>query len=137
MRINNSYRLLSTPIPPLLLPKNVLLLFAVTTAICTPMKGYPVARIWEIFACEIWNPGLLTPKIQFREFTIPLTIIIIGIRNPSSTDKEYQIQYWDPKSSVRNPKSKTVLDHLTLIFQEILHWVVFACYQFSHSNIKN
>ena len=51
MRINKSYRL----------AKKVLL-FAVT-AIFHPMKGYPVAKIREIFACGIWNPGTRFSKV--------------------------------------------------------------------------
>ena len=43
----------------------------------------------EIFASGIKYLGLLKPGIQLKTSVIPLTI---GIRNPSSTDKESGIQ---------------------------------------------
>ena len=85
MRINNSHRLLSTPIP--LLPKKYCCL-QLLKPFFTPWKVIQWPESGKFLACRIWNPGLWTPKIQFKEFTMPLTI---GIRNPSSTLKEYRI----------------------------------------------
>ena len=53
----------------------------------------------------MWNPEswALEPGIQLKEYEIPLTI---GIRIPSSTDK-------NPESTAWNPEPKTVLDYLT------------------------
>lgn len=85
MRINNSHRLLCTPIP--LLPKKYCCL-QLLKPFFTPWKVIQWPESGKFFACGIWNPGLWTPNIQFKEFTMPLTI---GIRNPSSTLKEYRI----------------------------------------------
>ena len=73
-------------------------------------SGFP--GVLEIFSCGIrnwsrknllWNPEswALESGIQLKESGIPLTI---GIRNPSSTDKE---------SVTWNPEFKNVLDSLT------------------------
>ena len=47
----------------------------------------------------LWNPEswALESRLQFKEFGIPLTI---GIRNPSSTDKESGIQYLESEIHV-------------------------------------
>ena len=61
-------------------------------------------RFWEIFSCGMqnqrtfysWNPefSILELAIQLKESGIPLTI---GIRNPSSTDKDS-----NPALGIRN-----------------------------------
>ena len=62
-------------------------------------QGNPDSGIREMFASAIrnsgilsggiWNPGFWNPKLQLKETGIVLTI---GIRNPSSIDKETDIQ---------------------------------------------
>ena len=64
-----------------------------------PLWRNPDSSIWEIIACEIQNPGnscLCNPEswalqsgLQLKEYRIP---VIIGIRNPSSIDKETGFQ---------------------------------------------
>ena len=52
----------------------------------------------------------LETGIQLQESGIPLTI---GIRNPSSTEKDVESSTWNPEPTNLNPESKTVLDSLT------------------------
>ena len=61
------------------------------------------------------NPGawkflLVESGIQLKESEIPLTI---GIRNPSSTEKDLEPSTWNLESEAWNPESMTVLDSLT------------------------
>ena len=64
-----------------------------------------ISGIRENFVCGIRECQALESGIQLGESGILLTI---AIQNPRSTDKE-----WDPESTARNPRSKTVLDSLT------------------------
>jgi len=65
--------------------------------------------IWSL--C-FWNPEswALESPIQFKKFGIPPTI---GIRNPSSTDKNLEPSDWNPGSTAWDTESKTVSDSLT------------------------
>ena len=67
-------------------------------------------RIWDFFVCAIGNPGLWNVESSAQESGNPLPI---GIRNPSSTDKESKCSTLNPESTVSNPESKTVLDSLS------------------------
>jgi len=58
-----------------------------------------------LFECEICNPGLWNPESRI--------LLMIGIQNPSSTDKVPCTHTWNLESTVWNPESKTVLDSLT------------------------
>ena len=62
------------------------------------------------FSCGIRNPGTLEPWAwesgkQLKKSGI---LLIIGIENPSSTDKWYRIQYgpriWNPPYGIQKPK---------------------------------
>ena len=52
------------------------------------------------------SPSVMESEILGFGIRIPLTI---GIRNPSSTDKEKGIHTWNLGSTAWNPESKTVL----------------------------
>ena len=65
------------------------------------MRGNPDSAILDIFACGIRNPGLVESGIQLKESRISLTV---AIRNPSSTDKESEIQYL--KSRIHDMESR-------------------------------
>ena len=65
------------------------------------MQGNPDSAILDIFACGIRNPGLVESGIQLKESRISLTV---AIRNPSSTDKESEIQYL--KSRIHDMESR-------------------------------
>ena len=71
-----------------------------------------LSSIREIFAYTIRNPEscALESGIQFKESRNPLTI---GIRNPSSSDKESEFSTWNQESTSWNRESKTALDTLT------------------------
>ena len=77
------------------------------------------------FTCGIWNPGLWDPGRQLKKSGIQRKI---GIRNPSSSDKEFSI--WNPESTAWNPESKTVLDSLTRgdqIFERTGNLIAWIC----------
>ena len=65
------------------------------------MQGNPDSAILAIFACGIRNPGLVESGIQLKESRISPTV---AIRNPSSTDKESEIQYL--KSRIHDMESR-------------------------------
>ena len=68
------------------------------------MSGNRDSGIREIFACGIRNPG---SGIQFKESGFPVTIGIRNLkRNPDSS-------LWNPKSTLRNPETKSISDSLT------------------------
>ena len=76
------------------------------------------SRIQGTSTCGIWNPGLWDPGRQIKKSGIQRKI---GIRNPSSSDKEFSI--W-------NPESKTVLDSLTWgdqIFERTGNLIAWIC----------
>ena len=53
---------------------------------------------------------LVESGIQLKESGMLLTI---GIRNPSSTEKDFESSSWNLESTAWNPESKTVLESLT------------------------
>ena len=73
-------------------------------------------------SADVGNPEswALESRIQLKESGIPLTI---GIQNPSSTDKESEIQYLEsggihgvessPESRIQNPSLSWILLHGT------------------------
>ena len=54
------------------------------------VQGNSDFEIQEIFACEIWNPGLWNREYSPRD---PESHLRLESVNPSSTDKEFGIQY--------------------------------------------
>ena len=85
------------------------------------------SRIQGTFTCGIWNPGLWDPGRQLKKSGIQRKI---GIRNPSSSDKESGIPYLEsgvrsPESRAWNPESTTVLDSL----------LVYSLIKSVHSNL--
>ena len=51
--------------------------------------------------------GLRIPKIQLKEYGIPLTT---GIQNPSFHWERLEYSTWNPESTAWNPESKTLFD---------------------------
>ena len=87
---------------------------------CGTVSMFPVylsPHVRESGSRSLEKLGLRNPEswawesgIQPKKSRIPLTI---GIRNPSSTEKDLESSNWTPESTARNPESKTVLDSLT------------------------
>ena len=66
------------------------------TSVC-PMKGNIwILKSWKFFACKLCNPEsyALDSSIQLKEF-----LLVIGIQNPSSTDKESRIQFLESRAT--------------------------------------
>ena len=77
--------------------------------------GHFACRIWNLINFRLWNleSWSLESGIQLKESGIPLTI---GIRNPSSTEKEPGSSTWNLESTAWNPECTTVdvLDSLLI-----------------------
>ena len=61
------------------------------------MKGNIwILKSWKFFACKLCNPEsyALDSSIQLKEF-----LLVIGIQNPSSTDKESRIQFLESRAT--------------------------------------
>ena len=134
MRINNSYRLLSTPIP--LLPKRYCCLqllqpfFTPRKVIQWPESGKFLLVESGILGFELQKSNSRNSRchkqLEFR-IQVPLT-------------KSTESSTWNPESSVWNPEFKTVLDHLTLTFLKdstLGGFRVLSVLEFKHQKLLN
>ena len=79
----------------------------IKTSVC-PVKGNIwILKSWKFFACKLCNPEsqALDSSIQLKVF-----LLVIGIQNPSSTDKESGIQLLESRATT----DSTIQDRLGL-----------------------
>ena len=103
------------------------------------MQGSPDSAILDIFACGIRNtgnfvcgirnPGLVESGIQLKESRISLTV---AIWNPSSTDKESEIQYL--KSRIHDMESR-IQDCLAFPYMRFCQMTMVLCNRYKYLRI--
>lgn len=73
----------------------------------------PDSGILEMFACEIWNPRIISCGTRKHWFWNP-EFWAQGIRNPAKDWNPEESSTWNPEFTARNPESNmTVLDYRT------------------------
>ena len=79
---------------------------------CKGIQNPGIVYLWEMFnfACGIQNPGLWNPEYTRRIRNLTLKT---GIRNPSSTDKDWNPvpAIWNPQRRIQYPRLCWILLH--------------------------